>query len=72
MNELKNPLSEEHIQNVCKIGQGNDCCRYLVAGSSGIECAKHSSLKKILDDRADAKQMVAQADNCEGVINPRF
>jgi len=72
MSELKNPLPDEHFKNVCKPGQGHDCCRYVVASGSGIECAKHSSLRKILDERVIAEEMVARGDNCAGVINPRF
>jgi hypothetical protein len=30
----------EHVKNVCKIGQGAACCRYLMAGPGGFECAK--------------------------------
>ena len=72
MSELKNPIEQEHFMNVCKPGQGHDCCRYVVAGSMGIECAKHSSLKAELDRRVAAETMVARGDNCEGVINPGF
>ena len=70
--KLTNPLEQQHFHEVCKPGQGNACCRYVVAGSKGIECAKHSSLKTILDQRAEAKTMVAQSDNCEGVLEPGF
>jgi len=33
-------MISNHIKNVCKIGQGHDCCRYLLAGKDGFECAK--------------------------------
>ncbi len=72
MSELKNPLPQEHFYNVCKPGQGHDCCRYVVAGAKGIECAKHTSLRDILDRRASAGEMVARADNCDGVKNQEF
>jgi hypothetical protein len=70
-NILTNP-GDEHFKTVCKVGQGNDCCRYLVASVDGIQYAKHSSLKAHLDDRAAKKEMVAISDNCEGVLNPGF
>jgi len=57
------------IEEVCKIGQGNDCCRYLVVGPNGFECAKHTALKRYLDTRVTNKLITAQADNCEGVQN---
>lgn len=62
-------MVSDHIKNICKIGQGNDCCRYLTMSPSGWNCEKHSGLKKILDSRATNKTMVAQGDNCEGKTN---
>jgi hypothetical protein len=60
----------DHIQNVCKIGQGDSCCRYLVVGSKGFECMKTSPDNKAVIDRAWASTPhVAQGDNCEGVTD---
>lgn len=56
----------EHVKNVCKIGQGNDCCRYLVLGGNGFECAKHTELATLLDTRVKDNTITAQGDNCEG------
>jgi hypothetical protein len=56
----------DHIKNVCKIGQGNACCRYLTVAPNGWNCEKHSSLKALLDRRVEADTIVAQGDNCEG------
>ncbi len=56
----------EHVKNVCKIGQGNACCRYLMVGAGGFECAKRTSLQVTLDMRVYNDTMVAQGDNCEG------
>ncbi len=33
-------LEPTHVKDVCKIGQGNLCCRYLVVGKDGFECVK--------------------------------
>lgn len=60
----------EHVQNVCRIGQGAFCCKYLVAGSMGFECMKSSLGNKAIIDRAWAKdEHVSQGDNCEGVTD---
>ena len=62
----------EHVKSICKIGQGNTCCRYLVCGVKGFECAKHSEHKETLDARVAMNSIVAQGDNCKGfngVIN---
>lgn len=56
----------EHVKNVCKIGQGNDCCRYLILGTEGFECAKHTELAILLNSRVMAGTIVARGNNCEG------
>ena len=65
--EPKLKISRIHIKQVCKIGQGNECCRYVTVGGNGFECVKHTSLKNYLDNRVKEKSMVAQGDNCEGL-----
>ena len=56
----------KYLKEVCKIGQGAECCRYLIAGHKGLECAKLTDLKKTIDLRVEAKMFTAIADNCEG------
>lgn len=58
-------IPKETLKNVCKIGQGKDCCRYITCGPNGFECEKHTSLKKTLDN--SVSHMVAKGDNCEGL-----
>lgn len=60
-------LTTEHIKNVCKIGQGHDCCRYLICGVDGFQCEKLGALKEVIDSKV--QYMSAQSDNCEGVSN---
>ena len=59
-------ISKIHLNQVCKIGQGNECCRYIIAGSQGIGCAKHTELNKVIDAKVNAGEMTAQGDNCAG------
>lgn len=57
----------EYIKNVCKIGQGASCCRYLVVGSKGFECMKFDlNNKEFIDANWATVTHVAQGDNCEG------
>jgi hypothetical protein len=57
----------EYIMNTCKLGQGSKCCRYLIAGPNGFECAKqHIGMKNYLDMRVAADDMNAKGDNCIG------
>ena len=55
------------VTDTCKIGQGHDCCRYLVVGRRGFECAKHSiCAAATLDFRVEMETITARGDNCEG------
>lgn len=57
----------EYIKDICKIGQGADCCRYLAMQASGFVCMKvRDDLKELIDDSWVRTQRVAQGDNCEG------
>lgn len=60
-------LSPQQIIDVCKMDKGTDCCRYLICGGNGFECAKMTSLKDAIDARIN--QMNAKSDNCGGVKN---
>lgn len=60
-----NETDMEHIRSVCKIGQGKNCCRYLVVGGKGFECGKESETLKIMIDKR-VQTMTAQSDNCNG------
>lgn len=56
-----------HLDTVCKIYQKEDTCRYISLSSIGYVCMKKSPAKEKLDEWADAKNMSARADNCEGL-----
>jgi hypothetical protein len=62
-------ITKKQLKEVCKIGQGEECCRYLTCGSKGFECAKNTPLQITLDDRVLKDQMNAQGDNCDGMDN---
>lgn len=58
----------DHVQNVCKIGQGAACCKYLVMGTKGFECLKVTEWgKDLIDDNWVKTVHVSQGDNCDGV-----
>ena len=60
-------ISDETLKNICKIGQGDKCCRYLACGADGFECLKNSSLAAVMDRRVKAGKANAQGDNCNGL-----
>ena len=47
----------DHVIKVCKIGQGHECCRYLLAAPAGFECAKMAddSPVRSLEDKIAGK-----------------
>ena len=62
-----NLVPEDHWREVCKAGQGNDCCKYLAAGVEGMCCEKGTGIGRSIDQRTD---MSAKSDNCSGA--PQF
>ena len=58
-------IDENHVRDVCKVGQGKECCRYLTRGLNGWSCEKltHAAY---FDKRVAEGNMFAQGDNCPG------
>jgi len=57
----------DHIKNVCKLGKGVKCCKYLVGGAKGLECMRiDEANKKVIDDNWNQVEHIAQGDNCRG------
>lgn len=66
---LTTPIDDEHLKEVCRIGQGAECCRYLtMAGGKdpGWSCEKRGGLKATIDERVANGLFTACGDNCEG------
>ena len=59
-------MFDNYISTVCRIGQGHECCRYLMMGGKGFECAKLTGVKGILDKRVEEETITARGDNCDG------
>lgn len=36
-------LDAEETRKICKLGQGEKCCAYLVMGADGFQCSKKES-----------------------------
>jgi hypothetical protein len=60
------PPDDDHVKTVCKIGQGEACCRYLTISSSGWSCEKLTSIGRHLDEMVVNKDIIARGDNCQG------
>lgn len=64
--DLQRPIDQDHVENVCKIGQGPATCRYLTMGRGGFSCEKHSELAMTIDAKVLNGQFTARGDNCAG------
>lgn len=67
------PVSKEDTINICKLGQGADCCIWLVIGSKGFECLYHHRHEgrnlegETLEERWKAGETVAKRDGCDKI-----
>jgi hypothetical protein len=60
-------IPQEHLKEVCKIGQGDKCCRYVYADGDGIQCAKlDDAFRTMIDTKVALGLFVAIGDNCGG------
>lgn len=64
-------VSREDAVNLCKLGQGADCCIWLVVGQEGFECLYYNRkegrnlLGETLEEQWKAGKTVAKRDGCE-------
>lgn len=59
---------EQYVRDVCKMGQGAECCRYLTMGADGWSCEKGSALQFVIDGKVKDGSFTAQGDNCDGAF----
>lgn len=64
MNKIE---SETHVNEVCGMGKGEECCAYLAMGTVGLECAKGTELAYHIELRLAMGTMNAKGDNCLGI-----
>lgn len=58
---------QQHVTDVCKLGAGAECCRYLAMGGPGFQCLHdHPTLRFVVDRRVDTGNLTAVAINCDG------
>lgn len=64
-------LSDDYVKRVCQPGT-EKCCAYLVLGSGGWECAKHSPyIKSFIEKSLKNGEMDATSNNCDGHGNTK-
>lgn len=62
-------LEAEEAKTICRLGQGSECCAFLVVGGNGFECIRmSSSISGIIFDRLEQGTMNAKGrgewDDC--------
>lgn len=61
-------IPSKMLKEVCKIGQGAECCRFIVVSDEGLMCAKNKTVSHdVLNNLVNEGIMTAQGDNCEGL-----
>lgn len=56
-----------HLKEICRIGQGAACCRFIVGDGDGLHCAKLAPEWAVqINVRHIAGTMTAKGDNCPG------
>lgn len=60
-------LTSIHVNDVCRLGQGTDCCRYLLLGRDGWECGKLTPIAASIDLQVLDGHMKSAGDNCDGI-----
>ncbi len=59
--------SPDHLHTICRIGKGEDTCRYLVGSKDGLHCAKLvEHVAAAINHRVGTGRMKAQGNNCGG------
>ena len=54
-------LTDKQARHICKVGQGKDCCAFLMMGPRGWECGKADFITRgIIEARLKANTMNAQ------------
>jgi hypothetical protein len=60
-------IAKLHIDTVCKLGQGPECCSYLIVGKDGFQCAKDNPIfRGIIKSRREEGTIGAMGDGCDG------
>jgi len=60
-------IPDDKIHEVCKIGEGEDCCIFLTASSKGFMCQKFNSLmaQQFLDRHSKGDMNAGRIGNCK-------
>jgi hypothetical protein len=63
-------IPENHLREVCRLGEGSGACVYLGIGRGGWQCLKLTGLRNRIDSMRLKGEMTAAGDNCDGLEPP--
>lgn len=61
-------IDEKTLKEVCKVGQGEACCRYILLDGKGFKCAKFTKLHNFIDMKVAKGLIKARGNNCPGLL----
>jgi len=59
-------IDSQHVDTVCKIGEGEATCAFLLVGGPNFSCAKYTQHEETPRNRVEEGSMGAKRDNCSG------
>lgn len=68
VNDENLKIDDDYLNNICKIGNKNNTCRYILMSSEGqFVCAKHTKMRQVLDELVEKESIEARGNNCQGL-----
>ena len=61
-------IGEKTLMEVCKLGKGSICCRYILLDRKGFKCVKFTKLHNYIDVRVAKGVIKARGNNCPGLM----
>lgn len=59
-------IMDDYVRKVCKLGQGENACSFLMPYLDIFECAKGTVAERLINKRREEGRIKAKGDNCEG------
>ena len=69
LSDKKRAINEDALKSVCRIGEGQDTCRYIMRNKDDYVCVKNSIVQISIDENVERGGMVARGNNCSGLVN---
>ena len=68
LSDKKRTINKDTLKSICRIGEGQDTCRYIMRNKDDYVCIKNSIIQISIDENVEKGGMVARGNNCSGLI----